>query len=103
MAAAGHYGHQSHELIKHYSKDLGLKYLVASTKDEVFNLAQEFTSIENISRPIILEIFTNSELETEALHIIRNLKTNKGTLVENKIRKTIGKKGVEVVKKIIRR
>lgn len=101
MAAAGHYGHQSQELIKHFSQDLGFDYISASSKDEVLNYADQFCSSKKSNRPIIFEVFTDSKLETEALHIIRNLRTDGTSLIENKIRKTIGRKGMETVKKIL--
>ena len=34
IAAAGHYGKQSRQLIKHYAEDLGFEYLTAATKEE---------------------------------------------------------------------
>ena len=32
ISAAGHFGNQSSELVKHYAKDLGFKYLSAQIK-----------------------------------------------------------------------
>ena len=34
IAAAGHYGNKSPELVKHYAQDLGYEYMTASTKEE---------------------------------------------------------------------
>lgn len=34
IAAEGHYGHKSKELLKHYAEDLGFDYISASNKNE---------------------------------------------------------------------
>lgn len=101
MAAAGHYGNKSPKLIKHYAEDLGFEYKTASSKSELSDVASSFTSNIAGERPQLLEVFTNSDLETEALHIIRNLKIDGAKVLENKVRNVIGRKGVETVKKIL--
>ena len=100
MAAAGHYGKQSKDLVKHYTQDLGFNYLSASSKKELLAVADTFVSAES-DGPIFIEVFTDSKLETEALHIIRNLRQDASTTVQNKIRQIVGPKGVQIVKKII--
>ncbi len=103
MAAAGHYGSKSKHLVKHFTEDLGFKYLSATNKDELIDLSNKFMSADACSSPLILECFTDSKLETDALHIIRNLKTDGKNVIENKIRKAVGQKGIETIKKIIGR
>lgn len=101
MAAAGHYGHQSPLLIKHFAEDLGFKYLTASDKEGVEALAKEFVEATSDSRPMLFEVFTDSKCENEALHIIRNLRTDGSSLIENTIRKTVGSKGIKTIKSIL--
>ncbi len=101
MAAAGHYGNKSAELVRHYAEDLGFEYATASTKEELQTLAPAFTSNVKGNRPKLLEVFTDSRLENEALHIIRNLKVDAKSVLESKVRKAVGRKGVEAIKKII--
>lgn len=101
MAAAGHYGNKSPELVKHFAEDLGFDYMTASSKEELTNLASLFTISDNRDKPMLLEVFTDSGLETEALHIIRNLKVDGKSVLENKVRDVIGRKGIETIKKII--
>lgn len=101
MAAGGHYGKQSPDLVRHYAEDLGFKYVSASSKEEVLSHMDEFLSPESSDTPLLLEVFTDSALENEALHIVRNLRTDPGSVLENKIRKAIGPKGVAAVKKIL--
>lgn len=101
MAAAGHYGHQSPLLIKHFAEDLGFKYLTASDREGVEALAKEFVEATSDSRPMLFEVFTDSKCENEALHIIRNLRTDGSSLIENTIRKTVGSKGIKTIKSIL--
>ena len=67
VAAAGHWGHQSRDLVRHYAHDLGYKYLSASNKEEFENVYPEFLSMENLKTPIIFEVFTTTEDEQECL------------------------------------
>lgn len=101
MAAAGHYGHQSPLLIKHFAEDFGLRYLPASDKEGVEALAKDFVEATPDSRPTLFEVFTDSKCENEALHIIRNLRTDGSSLIENSIRKAVGSKGIKTIKKIL--
>lgn len=71
VAAAGHFANKSTSLVRHYSEDLGFEYLSASTKEELLNNVELFTS-EKTEKPIIMEVFVNSEDECEALNIIHN-------------------------------
>lgn len=100
MAAAGHYGHQSPDLVRHYAEDLGLTYFKAENMADIEKNAEAFLSAD-IQRPMLMEVFTDSEKENEALHIIRNLRTSATNVVENQLRRALGKKGIETVKKIL--
>lgn len=103
MAAAGHYGHQSPLLVKHYAEDLGFQYLSASSKKDVEAHAAEFMNTQTTEQPMLLEVFTDSALEDQALQIVRNLRINSASLLENKVRQMVGRKGVEVIKKILKK
>jgi 2-succinyl-5-enolpyruvyl-6-hydroxy-3-cyclohexene-1-carboxylate synthase len=74
IAAAGHYGNQSPQLIKHYAEDLGFKYISASNKEEYLNNVECFVTPEITNRPILFEIFTDSKNESDAIEIMDNLK-----------------------------
>ena len=67
IAARGHYGNKSHELLRHYSEDLGSEYLAASDKQEFLENAKRFTTTEKTDRPMLFEVFTNSDEESNAL------------------------------------
>lgn len=67
MAARGHFGAKSPYLIKHFSENLGLSYLTASTKEEFQNSIEQFTNPEIGNQSIIFEVFTDDFDESEAL------------------------------------
>lgn len=101
MAAAGHFGKKSHELIKHYAQDLGYEYLTASTKEEFLANYEKFLSPELTEKPILFEVFTNSEEESEALRLIRNIETDASTTAKHLIKNVIGQEGVSKIKKLL--
>lgn len=73
IAAAGHYGQKSPYLVRHYAEDLGFTYITASNKEEFNKIYPEFVTTKKLPKPILFEIFTDSEDESNALKMIRNL------------------------------
>ncbi len=73
MSAAGHFGSQSIDLVKHYAVDLGFEYLTASSKAELSAVAGRFMINEITERPMILEVFPDFKDDVENLDIIRNI------------------------------
>ncbi|MDY4840210.1 MAG: thiamine pyrophosphate-binding protein [Lachnospiraceae bacterium] len=99
MAAYGHYGKQSHDLVCHYAEDLGFTYLTASTKQEYLQNVDEFLNTEHIDKPIIFEVFTDSLDESDALKILYHLETSVKATARSMVKNVIGDKGVETLKK----
>lgn len=73
MAAAGHYGNKSYNLIRHYAEDLGYEYMSASNKEEYLSNLERFVSPELGERSLIMEVFTNSKDESDAIYMINNI------------------------------
>ena len=105
MAAAGHFGNQSPLLVRHIATDLGFQYITASTKDEFLANMPVFTNPSLTERPILFEVFTKSEDESEALEIITNLDSNLSGMLKSNVVKMIkdvaGEKGINTVKNIV--
>ena len=105
MAAAGHYGNQSPELVKEYAQALGFKYLSASNKAEYLAVIEEFTDPRPTRYPILLEVFSETLNESIALETIQTLYTDKTEMSKRVIsgfaRKVIGNKGVDIIKSIL--
>lgn len=70
MAAGGHFGNKSPHLVKHFAEDLGFEYITASTKEEFEVASQRFISPELGDKPMLFEIFTSHEDESEAVRIM---------------------------------
>lgn len=101
MAAAGHFGNQSPDLVKHYSEDLGLDYMRASSKSEFLSLEERFLSTSKSSNSILLEVFTKTEDESKALETIYNIRQGQGA--KQLAKNLLGQNGVNTVKKIFGR
>lgn len=103
MAAAGHFGQQSPELVKHYATDLGFEYMSASNKDEYHSALFRFLSCDMTDRPMLLEVFTDSENESRALEILYNTETTATGMIKEAVKDVIGKKRVEMIKSILKK
>ena len=101
IAAAGHYGKQSRQLIKHYAEDLGFEYLTASTKEEYLSSLPRFLEKELTEKPIVFEIFTDSTDESKALQVVKNLDADATGAVKTMAKRILGKKGVSAAKKLL--
>lgn len=101
MAAAGHFGNQSPELVKHYVSDLGYAYYSASTKEDFIKVESQLLTNEKIDVPMIVEIFTTAENESKALELIKNI--YRGSNVKLLAKNILGDNGVKTVKKILER
>ena len=99
FAADGHFGNKSKDLVRHYAQDLGFEYISASTKEEFEKNVNRFIATEGNKKPIIFEIFTSSEDESEALKKVNTLDIGTKTVIKT----IIGDKNVDRVKKILKR
>lgn len=107
IAAAGHYGNMSRKLIKDYATDLGYEYLTADNKNEFNAVIGKFLAPEITDKPMLLEVFTQTEDESKALEQILNVIPDQKLAIKNTIKQTakniLGKKGYEIARKIAHR
>ena len=105
MAAAGHFGNKSCDLLRHYSTDLGYEYLSASNKEEFLKVVNRFLIPEITEKPMILEVFTDTQDESDALEIIKNymFDTKMVMKAEAKVfaKNLLGEKGIKILKKVV--
>ena len=73
IAAAGHYGNMSNLLVKNYAENLGYDYLKAANKEEFISGIEHFLSPHIEDRPILFEVFTETDDESNALETILNI------------------------------
>ncbi|EEN82799.1 thiamine pyrophosphate-binding protein [Porphyromonas endodontalis] len=107
MAARGHYGNKSPLLVKHFAEDLGFEYLSASSKEEFNEKYHAFVAPEIGNRPLLFEVFTDSQNESDALEQIANIKASKtlktANVVGNLIRENLGNETFESLKGIAKK
>lgn len=101
IAAAGHYGNKSPLLVKHYAEDLGFDYLSASEKESFMLSMDKFINPVIGEKPILFEIFTNSDDESQALHLIRTIIKSENDNTQNGLVSNIYSKGKRFIKKIV--
>ena len=102
IAAGGHFGHQSHNLVKHYANDLGLEYISASTKEEFRKNLDIFMGTD-IKKSVIFETFTNSEDESLALKLINEIDHTMSGEFKKMAKSVIGSKNTSKIREILRK
>ena len=103
MAAAGHFGRQSRRLLKNYTEALGFRYFSASNKEEFLKALPVFVDSAIGDQPIFLEVFTDSQSESDALYALRHVKTSASGLAKNAVKGLLGESGVAAVRKMLKR
>lgn len=103
MAAAGHFGNKSHQLVKHYAEDLGYEYMSASSKEEYLTHVGRFLTPELTDKPMLFEIFTDSADESKALELMNHLEMSPEGAAKDMAKKILGPSGVQTLKKILKK
>lgn len=104
IAATGHFGQQSATLVKHYAENLGFEYFSAKDEESFLMSVDRFLTPEITKKPMLFEVFTDSDLESKALEMMLNLNTTMNTqkTVKGLAKKLLGEKGTEIAKKWIK-
>lgn len=106
IAAAGHYGNMSNLLVKNYAENLGYDYLKAANKEEFISGIEHFLCPHIGDRPILFEVFTETDDESNALETILNIvidqKAQIKTNIKKAVKKVVGDKGIETIMKLIK-
>ena len=103
MAAAGHYGNKSPQLVKHYAEDLGYKYISASSKEEFLGAYKTWLNPEVMDQPMLFEVFTNSQDESDALEIVTKYFVDDSIKTKLKVKSVLEKCGGETIVNIVRK
>lgn len=73
IAAEGHFGNKSQELVKSMTLSLGFDYYAANDKQSFEKIKDIFISKEIGTKPVIIEVFTSAKSQSDAWEIISNL------------------------------
>ena len=89
IAAGGHFGHQSPIFVKHIAEDMGFEYISASSKEEFLEMSKRFLNPEMYPKPILFEVFTDPNDESEAFRLVANTVVDESLVMKKKIKGTI--------------
>lgn len=105
MAAEGHNGHKSPYLLRHIAEDIGFEYLTASTKEEFEKAVERFTVDMVTDKPMLLEIFTDPQIESDALKMMTQISYDLQGIAKrqmiNGIKAVAGNGAIYTIKKIL--
>ena len=107
VAAAGHYGNKSNKLVKDYATDLGYEYLYASNKEEFQAVVGKFLNPKITAKPILFEIFTETQDESNALKTALNTivdpKTKMKGFIKKAVKNIVGENELTKMKEILKK
>lgn len=103
VAAEGHFGNKSRDVVRHYATDMGFEYLSADNKDEFLSLVERFVDSNIGQRPMLLEVFTTPEDERAALRMVRSLRQTTKGAAKRKAKEILGQRGMQAMKKVMGR
>lgn len=73
IAAAGHFGNKSNNLVKNLATGFGFEYMSAGSKKEYESVLERLVDYEISEKPLLVEIFTNDYDESAALKLVNTL------------------------------
>lgn len=103
MAAEGHFGRQSRELVKGYVEGLGIEYLSISAKQECEPAVARLLAPGRQERPILVEAFVDAADESHALKAIKNLDPPRNTRARQLAKEILGPEVIRTAKRILGR
>ena len=103
MAAGGHFGNQSPDLIRHFAGDLGFDYISCYNKEEYTQSMERLLDPGLQERPLLLEVFTDCRQENEALSMVNNIRKDRRLKTLRLVKRLVGRGKIRRVKELIRR
>lgn len=104
IAASGHYGNKSREVVKHYTQDMGFKYLSAVNKEQLEECIFQMFD-RSSEQSIVCEVFIRKDDEDVAYSLISRLMVSKKRERKESLKEgvsgLIGKKGRQVIKTLL--
>lgn len=102
IAASGHFGSKSKDLVKGFSEALGFEYSSASSKEELKMSLNKFMNPVITAQPMLLEVFTESGDESEALKNLLSLRSDNTVKAKSMAKSLIGQDNISKIKKWIK-
>ena len=103
IAANNHFGNKSPVLVKSFVESLGFKYIKASSKIEFESIMPRFIDDSYSEQSLVMEVFTDSEFESNALESILNIKKDRSVVIKRKTKNILGNSTVKTIRSIIKK
>ncbi|WP_455138285.1 thiamine pyrophosphate-binding protein [Thermophilibacter sp.] len=103
IAAAGHFGSRSPDLVRHYATDLGCEYLAVTDKTSFEAALPRLVDPEPHDAPLVLEAFTDSADESDALRLMSGLLADPKGMAKGAVKRVLGDRGLRAVKSVLGR
>ncbi|MBD0831214.1 thiamine pyrophosphate-binding protein [Aestuariibaculum sediminum] len=103
IAAAGHFGNKSEVLVKNYAENLGFEYLTASSKEDFNEIYKRFLEPNITDKPMLFEVFTDSDKESEALELMVNIEKNSSQSIKKIAKQVLGEERLKTLKNVLRK
>ena len=88
-------------MVRHYAEDLGYEYLSADSKEEYLQHLDRFLLPEMTDHPMLFEVFTTNEDESEAIRMVCNLNISVKGVLKKVTKNVVGEQGRELIKKMM--
>lgn len=103
IAAAGHYGHKSPDLVRHYATDLGCEYFSVTDKDSFLDVLPTLVDSQPRTKTLLVEAFTDESDESNALRMVSTVEVDAKGAAKNVVKEILGNRGIRVAKRILGR
>ncbi len=103
MAATGHFGNRSPVLVKAYVEALGFEYFSASSKEQFEQVYERFLIPKVTERPMVFEVFTNSDDESKALEeMMKIVDASKKVKTKEVVKDFLGDNAIKAIKRVLK-
>ena len=103
ISAARHFGNKSPLVVKHYAEDLGYEYFSAESKEQFLEKYPRLVTPERTNRPMIFEIFTDTEDENTALYTVNHLLLSPKNQMKDAVKNLMGENTIKTIKSIFKK
>lgn len=94
-------------MVRNYAENLDYKYLTASNKDEFNHAVKEFLLSSPCNKPILFEVFTETDDKSNALEMVLNSVVDSKMVIKQKVKGVVKEvlpdSAVQAIKKAIKK
>jgi 2-succinyl-5-enolpyruvyl-6-hydroxy-3-cyclohexene-1-carboxylate synthase len=103
VAADGHFGPQSPDLVKGLAQAMGMDYHAITDAKSCGDVLARFVSPVGQDKPVLVEAFVDADDESLALETMRHLNPEQRENFKRKIKKMVGEDKIRQAKTLLRR